>query len=148
MHAERDHRVGPRLQRTMRRSSNPRSAMLAALILQSGLGVTVDRLATEFDMDPNSIRALIVNFNVRGTKALSRKKSPDFWPPHMTDEDRSIIHELIRLTPRTFDLPDNRWLVEELLDLAKTHNLLDGIDEQWIRETLTSARGRRPYRAN
>lgn len=143
MHAVLDQRAGTQLQRTMRQSPNPDTAALAALVLQSGMGVSAERLAEEFGMGIDAVRALIVSFNVRRTKALTRKSFGKTFAYEMTTIDRRVIDELIRLTPRAFDLPDNRWLASEIIHFVKEHNLVDGIDEAWIKERLEAARNHR-----
>ncbi len=105
MHAKLYQSVGPKLQQRMRRSPSEVSASRAELILRSGLGDSVEQLAADYDMAPEAIRALIVDFNVRGMKALSRKPlSGDSM--QMTQQDQRIVDEMIRLTPQAFDRPD------------------------------------------
>ncbi|MGI6542220.1 MAG: hypothetical protein ACOX44_04055 [Limnochordia bacterium] len=95
MHAELDRNVGPKLQRLVRQGGNENTAVRAELLLRSGLGCDVEQLAADYEMDANEIRALIVDFNIRRMRALSRKR-PVIFTQTMTDEDRAVIDELIR----------------------------------------------------
>jgi hypothetical protein len=147
VHAELDQNVGPKLQRMMRHSTNETSASRAEMILRSGLGDSVDRLADDYGMDPDDVRALIVDFNVRRMKAISRKRS-DRFTMDMNGEDQAIVDEMIRLTPQAFGLPDMRWLPDELISFIKEHGLVRGIDPDWITARLREHRFGNSFRPN
>lgn len=139
MQAKLDQNVGPKLQRTMRHSDNEMSTVRAELLLRSGLGDSVDRLAAEYSMLPDEVRAPIVDFNVRRMKALARKRTEP-KKTTMSNEDRDIINEMMSLTPQAFDLPDMRWLPDEIISFVKEHGLVSGIDSTWISERLKEYR--------
>ena len=145
MHAELDRNVGPKLQRLVRQGGNENTAVRAELLLRSCLGCDVEHLAADYEMDAIEIRALIVDFNIRRMRALSRKRSVTFTQT-MTDEDRAVIDELIRLTPEAFGFPDMRWLADELISFVKEHGLVKGIDREYITARLREIRHRNSFR--
>jgi len=114
MHASIDPSVGPKLGPMIRRSRSERSARRAALILESGLGADVESLAHRNETELDEIRALTVDFNVRGMRAISRKP-PKAVGTQMSREDIAVVEQMISLTPRAFGRPDWRWLPEEVI---------------------------------
>jgi hypothetical protein len=139
VHAELNQSVGPKLQRAIRHSASETSANRAELILRSGLGDSVDRLGADYGMEPDAVRALIVDFNVRRMRALSRRPS-ECSSTQMTDQDRGIVDEMIRLTPQAFGRPDMRWLPEEIIAFVREHGLARGIDPTWVAQRLKEHR--------
>ena len=97
------------------RSRSERSARHApALILESGLGADVESLAHHNETELDKIRALTVDFNVRGMRAISRKP-PKAVGTQMSHEDITVVERIVGLTPRAFGRPDWRWLPEEVV---------------------------------
>ena len=43
----------------------------------------------------------------------------------MTDEDRAVIDELIRLSPEAFGFPDMRRLADEPISFVKEHGFVN-----------------------
>lgn len=140
LHARLDERTGSNLQRVMRQGS-PENHERAALLLQSGLGVAVDELAARFEIGRAEIEALIVRFNALGGRALQIKKptAPGLRFA-MNETETAIVKEMIRLTPRAFGRPDDRWLTEELCEELQRLQLVGLLDKRSIRLLLDDAR--------
>lgn len=143
LHVHLNERTGANLQRIMRQGSSQNHER-AALLLQSGLGVSVDELERRYGLGRLQIEALIVRFNALGGRALQIKRPPAAGLRYaMNDTETAIVKEMIRLTPRAFGRPDNRWLADELCDELRRLQLVGYLDKKAIQDLLDADQTRR-----
>lgn len=148
LHAEIDETTGPQLQRLIRQGSEA-NQQRAALLLESGLGGSVEELLERYPLSRMEIENLIVRFNALGTRALRIRKPPAPGLRYaMNETETAIVVEMIRLTPRAFGRPDDRWLAEELCEELRQRELVGYVDGKAIRALLDDARSPRANRAN
>lgn len=126
--------LGRRLQQLLHRSTNPVSTRRAEIILSSALGSPVSKLSRDYHIKPKYIEDLITQFNKDGMKAIT--KGARGKRNHMVEEERSIIREVIRLTPQAFGQDQAYWEPDKLIEFITKRKLVKVIDEKEIKEII------------
>lgn len=129
--------LGSRLQTVIRRSKNPIAQRRATILLESLLGAEVEDLADRYAMPVTYLQHLITAFQRDGIDAVhegTRTKTSTMSP-----EEISLIVEMVRLTPRAFQIDRDRWLLSQLRDLALEQNVVRVVNLDAIRSALTEA---------
>lgn len=130
--------LGSRLQTIIRRSKNPIAQRRATILLESMLGADVEDLADRYAMPVAYLRQLITAFERHGIDAIHEGTRTKAYT--MSPEERSLIVEMGRLTPRAFGIERDRWLLSQLRDLAVEQNSLRVVSLDGIRSALTDAK--------
>lgn len=140
MHASVDEVTGPKLQQLIRRG-NEENSERAALVLESGLGATIDELCQRTAMPRVELENLIVRFNALGMRGMRIRKAPAVGSRYvMNDTEKAIIQAMIDLTPRFFGRPDDRWLADELCEELERRNLVGILKPSVVKTMLDDTR--------
>ena len=134
MHAKIGPYEGERLQRLLRQGSNPVTVRRAEILLESGLGASVEDLAKRYHIPESYLKDLISEFNMRGMAALTagvRKKRTAMVP-----EEISILIELIEMPPEAVGLREKRWTASLLRETAQARRWVDVADPEVIEKLL------------
>lgn len=130
---------GQRLDRLIRRGTNPITVRRAEIILESALGASVEDLAERYALPSSYVESLISGFNRCGMAAItagSRGKRKVMLP-----EEVSILHEIVRVPPKAVGLDATAWTVELLQQTGLARRWVDVADPA-VWETLIAGRQR------
>jgi len=144
VHACVDETTGPKLQQLIRRGSVENSER-ASMILDSGLGASIDELCERYSLPRPEIENLIVRFNALGMRGIQIRKAPAVGSRYlMNDAEKAIVQAMIDLTPKFFGRPDDRWLADELCEELDQRQLVGVLDRNVVQTLLDAARAKIP----
>jgi len=115
--------LGQGLQRIIRRVKNPIAVRRAEVLLESALGASAESLADRYHLPLTYVHELIRAFNRKGIETVHAGTRQKAFV--MSPEERSIIVEAGRLTPRAFGFDQDMWTLSHLQQIA--------LERQWVR---------------
>jgi len=140
LHACVDETTGPKLQQLIRRG-NAENSERASIVLDSGLGASIEELSERYSLPRLEIENLIVRFNALGMRGIQTRKAPAVGSRYlMSDTERAIVNAMIELTPKFFGRPDDRWLTDELCEELEQRQLVGILDRQVVQTLVDAAR--------
>ena len=130
---------GNKLQNIVRRSNDTVKLRRAQIILASAQGVSVPEIAKMYHCSEEHIRILIKRFNEEGLDSLPRKKGGG-RPPVITEEEKSMIVELVRMPPEIAGCPFTSWSLRKLAQVAEERKIVKEISPERLRQILQEAK--------
>lgn len=130
--------LGSRLQTIIRRSKNPIAHRRAIILLEFMLGAKAEDLADRYAMPVAYLEQLITNFERHGIDTVYKGTRTKAYT--MSPEERSLMVEMGRLTPRAFGIDRDIWLLSQLRNLALETNAVRVANLDCIRSALADAK--------
>jgi len=124
-----------KLSRWLRSSRNGVQMLRAQILSFSGQGMRVQEISSHLEMNEEYLRELIRRFNDEGFDAL-RQKTRSGRPPKLTEEEESIIAEIVTAPPQAMGRPFNQWSLRKLRDFLVERKMIQPVGHNVIRRVL------------
>ena len=105
---------GRKLQRLLRRGTDPISYKRALVVLTSAQGSTIREIASNHLLSREYVRRIIHNFNEVGMACLRRGYDRGGRKREIAPEVRSLIAEYALIPPKIVGCPFTRWSLRKL----------------------------------
>ena len=129
----------PKLSRWLHQSRNGIQMRRAQVIAFRGQCMRVPDIAQRLGMHPEYVRELIRRFNASGFDGLVRRRRSG-RPERLTEEEKSIILEVVTAPPQAFGRPFNRWSLRKLQQFLVSKKLVDPVSHSTIARVLKKAK--------
>ena len=131
---------GKKLQRIIRRSSDPVERRRAEIILSSEQGDTSGGIAVRLHFTPWYVRKVIHAFNKKGMESLKSQYKNGGRPPKVLPEHESELVDLALTPPNLTGQPFTHWSIKKLRDVAVKRKLIPDVSEETVRLILKKNR--------
>lgn len=105
---------GQKLQRLLRRGTDPISYKRALVVLTSAQGSSIREIASRQLLSREYVRRIIHRFNLDGTASLRRGYERGGRNREISPEVRSLIAEYALIPPKIVGCPFTRWSLRKL----------------------------------
>lgn len=130
---------GQRLQRLIRRGSQPIAVRRAQVVLASAQGARVPDIARRLYFSPQHVRTILKAFNAQGFVALEPRYRGG-RPRKLSAEQRSLLLETALCPPDLLGQPFRRWSLAKLRAYVRERRIVASISLESLRQLLRGAK--------